>query len=118
MPLTRKQQDIRLNKKAFWKWNAGASDRFEFFQQEARQKLEIEEGLINTLSAYNYHRSNRELETAEWDQFYRERVEQLFEKYQYLTVKPDDRIMGKHQGSEYLIKRVPGAYTAALEVDR
>jgi len=108
--------DIRLDKETFWKFNDGSADRFGFFNHEAQYKLETEEKLIDMYTAYNYIRSNREQEEAEWAMFYREQVDRLFRKYEYLVVKPDGQILGIRQESHHLIMQIPEAYEVAFHL--
>ena len=111
-----KPDEIVLTEDDFWKFNRGSADRFGFFTEAEKDRLETEAGLFEGKTAYNYHRISQEIEETEWEYFFRDLVKELFIKYEYITVTPDNEILGIKQDERRLLKKHPGAYTAAQKI--
>jgi uncharacterized short protein YbdD (DUF466 family) len=111
-----KPDEIVLTEEEFRKFNRGSADRFGFFTEAEKDRLETEAGLFERKTAYNYHRISPEIEETEWEFFFRDLVKELFVKYDYITVTSDNEIFGINQGERRLLKKHPDAYAAAQKI--
>ena len=109
-------KDIILTEEDFWKFNRGSADRFGFFSEAEKNRLENEAGLFEGKTAYNYHRISPEIEETEWEFFFRDLVRELFINYENLIVTPDGEILGVKGDKRHLLKKHPEAYTAARKI--
>ncbi len=110
------KHEIKLNRQLFWTFNGGEADRFGFFKEEERRKIREIERQFDSGTAYNYHRLNKELDSSDWNRFYRALSDKLFRQFDYLVVRADGRIFGIKNHSRHLLLTDPSAYTAALTV--
>jgi len=111
-----KSEEIILTEEDFWKFNRGSADRFGFFSEAEKSRLETEAGLFEGKTAYNYHRISPEIEEAEWEFFFRDLVRELFIHYENLVVTPKNEIIGIIGGKRHILKKHPEAYDAARKI--
>lgn len=108
--------NIRLTADDFWRFNQGASDRFQLFIAEENERLARLEERFDSKTAYNYHRLAPEFEENEWQFFYRDLRDELFKKYDYILVTRHSQIYGVKGNISTLIARREGAYEAARDI--
>ncbi len=71
---------------------------------------------FNATTAYNYHRFSPEIEDCEWELFFRDLVDNLFETYDHILVTENDEILGVNKRGNVLLKKHSGAYQRVEEV--
>lgn len=105
--------EIKLTKETFWIFNQGHADRFGLFIDEEKKQLKTKGDLFESKTAYNYHRFSPELENTDWEYFYRDLVEKLFKKYDFIIVNRRNEILGIKKGNAHLLKKHLAAYKTA-----
>ncbi len=100
----------------FWKFNEGEQDRFRIFENQEAEKVKSFERRFHSGTAYNYHRFDHDLESAEWESFYRELTDQLFRNFDHIVVTSSGEIRGVRQKSFHILQKDPRAWSRAKEL--